>query len=60
MQDKTVYGPMVPWYSVSEEVYHQCSNCSAGRNIPAKDFRRGTGKRPRCDVCEDLINKGKC
>jgi hypothetical protein len=38
----------VPWNSTKENVYHDNSNCTLGKNIERKDIRTGTGGKPIC------------
>ena len=52
-----------PFHSSNEsdpDVYHECSNCGPGKQIPARNKRSGTGGHRRCKVCTDLMNDGGC
>ena len=54
-----------PFYSTADDtdpdVYHVCTNCPSGQNILSKNKGTGipSGYR-RCDLCDDLIDKGTC
>lgn len=49
-----------PWHSVKANVHHVCSNCNTGNNIERENLRQGTGGKPMCKECADLIGGGGC
>ena len=48
------------WHSVKQAVHHVCTNCNTGNNIEKENLRQGTGNKPRCRECQDLIDHSKC
>ena len=48
------------WHSIKSNVHHVCSNCNTGNNIENENRRYGTGNKPLCPECRDLIAKGEC
>lgn len=42
------------------DVYHECSNCPTGQQIPVHNKALGTGGHRRCKTCDSLISKGGC
>lgn len=42
------------------DVYHECSNCPAGKQIPSHNRAPGTGGYRRCKKCDSLISTGGC
>jgi len=49
-----------PWHSVKQSIHHVCSNCNTGNNIERENLREGTGGKPLCKECHDLIARGGC
>lgn len=49
-----------PWHSIKSGVHHVCSNCNTGNNIERENLRQGTGGKPLCAECADLIRRGRC
>ena len=49
-----------PWHAVKQNVHHVCTNCNTGNNIEAENLRQGTGNKPLCSECKDLVDKGRC
>jgi hypothetical protein len=46
-----------PWHSLAENVHHAWDDCATGRKLPAPagTYRVGTGDRPLCSVCAELL-----
>jgi hypothetical protein len=49
-----------PWHSVKQPHHHVCSNCNTGNNIETENLRQGTGDKPLCTECKNLIAKNGC
>ena len=49
-----------PWHSVRSTMHHRCSNCTEGKNIESRYRRSGTGGKPLCTTCRELMDKGEC
>ena len=49
-----------PWHSSRSTNYHVCTRCSEGRGIDVFLRILGTGGKPLCDNCRQLIQTGKC
>jgi hypothetical protein len=49
-----------PWHSIKSGVHHVCTNCNTGNNIERENLRSGTGNKPLCHECADLIQSGRC
>ncbi|MGO9571065.1 MAG: hypothetical protein ACLP5H_26370 [Desulfomonilaceae bacterium] len=48
------------YYSISENVYHVCKNCSRGYAIEPDKLKTGDpGKRTLCDNCQDIISSDR-
>lgn len=39
-------------------VYHDYNRCPTGKQIPARNWRRGTNGYRRCEDCIEIENKG--
>jgi hypothetical protein len=48
------------WHSITEMVYHTCTNCQAGQQLEPASVREGTGSKPLCKECQRLLNTGRC
>ena len=48
------------FHSEKQTVHHVCTRCSAGRGIAADDVREGTGGKPLCKECQNLIQQDRC
>ena len=49
-----------PFYSVDPadpDVYHNCSRCGLGRDIPARHVLMGKGGRRQCSRCAYLTRR---
>lgn len=49
-----------PWHSRKSDVHHVCTNCNTGNNIERENRESGTGNKPLCKECKDLIADGGC
>ena len=47
------------WHSVKVNVHHVCTNCNTGNNIESENRREGTGSKPLCQECADLLDPKK-
>lgn len=48
------YHTVVPEYGGERDVYHDQSECPAGKRIKAEHRRSGTAGRPKCKDCARL------
>jgi len=48
------YHTSVPEYGGERDVYHDHSECPAGKRIKPEHLRPGTAGRPKCDDCQRL------
>lgn len=49
-----------PWHAINQPVHHVCTNCPVAKGIEPQSRVEGTGSKPLCLDCEDLINQGAC
>jgi hypothetical protein len=47
----------MPWYSVDSNVYHNNTECNAGKNVKPENRRSGTVGKRLCKECERLNKK---
>jgi len=43
-----------PYHSVDSDVYHIYKDCTVGNNIEKDKWRKGTGGKRLCKVCQDI------
>lgn len=49
-----------PWHSIEPsdpQVYHDDTSCKTGNAIQTINRRGGTGNKPRCQQCADIVSK---
>lgn len=48
-----------PWHSSASGVYHNNSECDAGKTIEAETLLQGTGGKPLCPGCAERNRRGE-
>jgi hypothetical protein len=48
------YHTTVPEYGGERNVYHDQSECSAGKRIKPEHRTSGKGGRPKCKICKEM------
>ena len=48
-----------PWHSSTSGVYHNNSECDAGKTIEADTLLQGTGGKPLCPRCAERNRRGE-
>ena len=54
---------IAPFHSANPSdphVYHECSNCPPGQQIPYYNRRDGKGVNRQCQTCAAMIRNGTC
>ena len=43
-----------PWYAINQTIYHNDTDCIAGKNLDKQNVRQGTGDHSLCKECKTL------
>ena len=51
---------VAPWHSSGSPTYHLCTRCADGKGIDRLVRLLGTGGKPLCETCRQLIHTEQC